>query len=85
MAITSVPVHTNPELRKSRLMNSMAAYIKKSILTILRAVLMYRPMKIFTVIGSVFILAGTLIGIRFLFFILAETGADMCSRLYLRR
>ena len=30
MAITSVPVHTNPELRKSRLMNSMGGYIKKS-------------------------------------------------------
>ncbi|NDO49586.1 glycosyltransferase family 2 protein [Lachnospiraceae bacterium MD335] len=68
MAITSVPVHTNPELRSSRLMNSMASYIKKSMLTILRAVLMYKPMKIFTLISSVFILIGTLIGVRFLSF-----------------
>lgn len=83
MAITSVPVHTNPELRKSRLMNSMAAYIKKSILTILRAVLMYRPMKIFTVIGSVFILAGTLIGIRFLFFYFGGNGSGHVQSLIL--
>ncbi len=68
MAITSVPVHTNPELRSSRLMSSMASYIKKSMLTILRAVLMYKPMKIFTLISSVFILIGTLIGVRFLSF-----------------
>lgn len=73
MAITSVPVHTNPELRKSRLMNSMGAYIKKSMLTILRAVLMYKPMKIFTLIGSVFIIAGTAIGVRFLCFFSAGT------------
>ena len=29
MAITSVPIRTNPELRKSRLFNSMFGYIKK--------------------------------------------------------
>ena len=63
MAITSVPVHTNPELRKSRLMNSTGSYIKKSVLTILRAVLMYKPMKIFTLISSLFILFGTVIGV----------------------
>lgn len=74
MAITSVPVHTNPELRKSRLMNSMGAYIKKSMLTILRAVLMYKPMKIFTLIGSVFIMAGTAIGVRFLCFFSVGTA-----------
>ena len=39
MAITSVPVRTNPELRKSRLFSSMAGYVKKSMLTILRALL----------------------------------------------
>lgn len=48
MAITSVPVNTNPELRKSRLMNSIFDYVKKSMLTILRAVLMYRPLQVFT-------------------------------------
>lgn len=83
MAITSVPVHTNPELRKSRLMNSMAAYIKKSMLTILRAVLMYKPMKIFTMISSVFILIGTMIGIRFLFFYFGGNGSGHVQSLIL--
>lgn len=44
MAITSVPIHTNPELRKSRLFQSMFGYIKKSMLTIFRALMMYKPL-----------------------------------------
>lgn len=83
MAITSVPVHTNPELRSSRLMNSMGAYIKKSMLTILRAVLMYKPMKIFTLISSVFILLGTLVGVRFLLFYFRGDGGGHVQSLIL--
>ena len=62
MAITSVPVRTNPELRKSRLFHSMASYIKKSMLTILRALMMYKPLYCF----SIPVLIGLGIGIRFL-------------------
>ncbi len=83
MAITSVPVHTNPELRKSRLMNSMAAYIKKSMLTILRAVLMYKPMKVFTMISTIFIFVGMMIGIRFLFFYFNGDGGGHVQSLIL--
>lgn len=83
MAITSVPVHTNPELRESRLMNSMAAYIKKSMLTILRAVLMYKPMKVFTMISSVFIFVGMTIGMRFLFFYFSGNGGGHVQSLIL--
>ena len=74
MAITSVPVRTNPELRSSRLMSSMGAYIKKSMLTILRAVLMYKPMKVFTLISSVFMMIGVAIGVRFLYFFFNGNG-----------
>lgn len=83
MAITSVPVRTNPELRKSRLMNSMLAYIKKSILTILRAVLMYKPMKIFTMISSIFIFTGFMIGVRFLLFYFHGDGSGHVQSLIL--
>ena len=66
MAITSVPIHTNPELRKSRLFHSMGSYIKKSMLTILRALLMYRSLMCLTILGSIPFLVGLGIGIRFL-------------------
>lgn len=83
MAITSVPVNTNPELRKSRLMNSIFGYIKKSMLTILRAVLMYKPLQVFTLLGSSAILVGVAIGIRFLFYFFRGNGTGHIQSLIL--
>ena len=74
MAITSVPINTNPELRKSRLFNSMFGYVKKSMLTIVRAFIMYRPLKFFTMAGVISIFIGAGIGVRFTYFWLRGTG-----------
>lgn len=75
MAITSVPVRTNPELRKSRLFHSMGSYVKKSMLTILRALMMYKPLYCFSVVAIVPIIIGLMIGIRFLIFYAHGYGA----------
>jgi len=53
-----VPVHTNPMLRKSRLVRSIPDYVKKSMTTIVRIWALYEPLKIFTYIGGVFIFIG---------------------------
>ena len=53
MAIMSVPIRTNGELRPSRLFHSMMGYVKKSMLTILRAYMMYRPLMFFTYLGTI--------------------------------
>lgn len=74
MAITSVPISTNEELRPSRLFNSMFVYVKKSMLTIIRTFMMYKPLKFFTIIGSIAILIGTLIGVRFIIYMLSGSG-----------
>ncbi|MBR4207145.1 MAG: glycosyltransferase family 2 protein [Lachnospiraceae bacterium] len=66
MAITSVPIRTNPELRKSRLFGSMGGYVKRSMLTILRALLMYRSLAVLSILGSIPFLIGFGIGINFL-------------------
>ncbi len=80
MAITSVPIRTNPELRKSRLFNSMFGYIKKSMLTIIRAFMMYKPLRFFTIIGSIIFLIGLILGIRFLVFVfMGESGGHIQS------
>lgn len=68
MAIVSVPVSTNPELRKSRLFHSMGGYIKKSVLTIMRAFMMYRPLVFFSVVGAIPFIAGVALMVRFLIF-----------------
>ncbi len=81
MAITSVPVRTNPELRESRLFHSMFGYIKKSMLTILRALLMYKSLMCLTVLGCIPFATGLGIGIRFLivFFRDGRTGGHVQS------
>jgi len=83
MAITSVPVRTNPELRSSRLFHSIGAYIKKSMLTILRALLMYRPLAVLTGIGLMPFLAGLAIGGRFMWFYFHNLGAGHVQSLIL--
>ncbi len=75
MAITSVPVRTNPELRKSRLFHSMGSYIKKSMLTIVRAFLMYRPLTFFSICGLIPFTVGMVYIIRFLIFFARGNGA----------
>jgi hypothetical protein len=75
--IASVPIRTNGYLRPSRLMKSMRAYIQRSILTILRIFITYRPLRFFLWIGAVPVLIGALLGARWLwlyFFDFETTG-----------
>lgn len=83
MAITSVPVRTNPELRKSKLMNSIFGYIKKSVLTIVRALIMYKPLHCFTMIAMLFCIIGGGIGVRFLYYYFQGNGTGHIQSLLL--
>lgn len=74
MAITSVPIRTNPELRKSRLFHSMWGYVKKSVLTILRAFMWYRPLYCFSLVAAFPGAIGLGVGIRFLIFYFTGRG-----------
>lgn len=74
MAIMSVPVRTNPELRSSRLFHSMWGYVKKSMLTILRAFMWYKPLYCFSLVALIPSLIGLGIGIRFLVHYFTGTG-----------
>lgn len=67
MAITSVPVRVNGDLRPSRLVKSISSYIRRSIVTIVRVFIIYRPFRFFGAIGLTLFGVGFLIGLRFLF------------------
>lgn len=80
IAMTSVPIRTNPELRPSRLFGSMFGYVKKSMLTIIRAFVMYKPLQFFTIVGSIPFLLGFILGIRFVvFMVLGESAGHVQS------
>lgn len=82
-AITSVPIRTNPEIRKSRLFSSMWAYIKRSSMVIIRSFMMYKPLRFFGTLGIISITIGILIAIRFLIYYFIGDGGGHVQSLIL--
>lgn len=68
MAITSVPIRTNPVLRPSRLVRSTPSYVVRSLFTILRIFMLYKPLRFFLLLGSVPFSLGVILGVRWLIF-----------------
>lgn len=83
IAMTSVPIRTNSELRPSRLFQSMYGYVKRSMLTIIRSFLMYKPLRFFCIGGGVFFLIGVGIGIRYLVFLMQDSSTGHIQSLIL--
>ena len=82
-AITSVPIRVNPTYRKSRLVKSIPAYVFKSVETMLRIFVMYRPLRFFVILSSFSFAAGFLISVRFLFFYFSGHGDGKIQSLLL--
>jgi len=74
MTIISVPVGVNEDLRPSRLVKNISSYIKRSIVTIIRIFIIYRPFRFFAGIGSVVFIAGLLLSTRYLYFWVSGSG-----------
>ncbi|MGN6656369.1 MAG: glycosyltransferase family 2 protein [Rhodanobacter sp.] len=74
LTIASVPIRTNGDLRPSRLVKSISSYVRRSLVTILRVFVIYRPLALFFYVGSVFWLIGLAAGGRFLYFYLSGGG-----------
>jgi glycosyltransferase involved in cell wall biosynthesis len=70
MAIASIPIRTNEDLRPSRLVKSIPLYIQRSIFTIIRIFMAYKPLRFFTILGSFPFSIGFLLGIRWLIYFL---------------
>ena len=75
MAITSVPIRTNEDLRPSKLLSSIPNYIKKSVVTIVRIFVVYKPFRFFMTIASILFGLGLLLGLRFLYFYFTGDGS----------
>jgi len=83
MAIVSVPVRVNGELRESRLLKSIPQYVLKSVFTAVRIFVIYRPLRFFCFLGGVIFSAGFLVGVRFLVFYLKGEGGGHVQSLIL--
>jgi glycosyltransferase involved in cell wall biosynthesis len=58
VAVEHVPIAANPQTRESRLFDSNAAYVRRSALAIMRAFVLYKPLRFFVIVAAVFF-AGT--------------------------
>lgn len=76
LEIKSVPIRVNPDLRKSRLVSNIFDYIRRSLFTMVRMFIIYRPFRFFMIISSIFLFAAVILGLRFLYyyFYLSGTG-----------
>lgn len=73
-AVTSVPIRTNKDLRASRLVKSIRSYVVRSMSTIIRVFMTYKPFRFFAVPGFSCFILGFLIGLRFLYFYAVGEG-----------
>lgn len=67
LRVLSVPVRTNADLRPSRLVKSIPSYVRRSLVTILRVVIIYKPLRLFASAGAAMVGVGVLVGLRFMY------------------
>ena len=83
LRVASVPVRVNPDLRPSRLVSSITGYVRKSLTTIIRMFVVYRPFRFFMLLGSVVFFGGVAIGGRFVVHYLLGEGTGKIQSLIL--
>jgi glycosyltransferase involved in cell wall biosynthesis len=83
LLVESVPIRVNGELRPSRLVSSIPSYVRKSLTTIVRMFVVYRPFRFFMVTGGAIFGVGVLVGIRFVYHFMTGRGSGMVQSLIL--
>ncbi len=83
VSIVSVPIRVNPATRPSRLVRSIPSYVFKSVVSMGRIFVLYKPLRFFVLVGSLFLLPGVLIGLRFVYFYLQGSGTGHIQSLIL--
>ena len=83
LIIECVPINVNPDLRKSRLVKNMFDYVRRSMFTMLRMFIIYRPFRFFAIVAGLFLFLGLLLGLRFLYFYIFESGMGHIQSLIL--
>ncbi len=81
--MTSVPISVNRVLRPSRLFRSTFEYVFRSISTIFRVFILYRPLRFFFSLAAIVSIPGLGGIIRFLYFYFTESGAGHVQSLVL--
>ena len=74
IAIVHVPIRVNRKLRESRLFRGIGSYVTRSLGTMIRVYLLYRPLRFFLSIAALFGAGSLALFARFLVLFLTTTG-----------
>lgn len=74
LRVMSVPIRTNEDLRPSRLVKSISSYVRRSLVTIFRVFVTYRPLYFFFWLAILLALPGLVLGLRFLYYFFSSGG-----------
>lgn len=76
IAITSVPIDTNPKTRESRLFKNIWQHMWQSGSAITRAYIMYRPYVVFASLGLLLLVLGLIPFVRYIVLLYIDKGGD---------
>ena len=74
ITIAHVPIRVNGKTRESRLFRGMGSYITRSLGTMLRVYLLYRPLRFFLTLAALFGAASLVLFLRFIYLFLTIPG-----------
>jgi len=74
IAIVHVPIRVNGKLRESRLFRGVGAYVTRSLGTMIRVYLLYRPLRFFLSLAALFGAGALLLFVRFLVLFFTTPG-----------
>lgn len=83
LILKCVPINVNADLRKSKLVKNMFDYIFRSVFTMIRMFIIYRPFRFFAIIAGLFLTLGTILGLRFLYYYIFASGSGHIQSLIL--
>ena len=83
LAVKSVPIRTNEKTRDSRLFKSIPQFLHMSVSTLLRMYTMYKPLKVFLIVGAISIMIGLAPIARFVYFYMIGDGSGHIQSLVL--
>ena len=68
LILECVPINVNPDLRKSKLVKNIFDYVRRSMFTMIRMFIIYRPFRFFAILAGIFLFFGDLIIISYLYY-----------------
>lgn len=83
LLVANVKIRTNPKTRESRLFKSIPQFIYNQASTMVRMYTMFKPLRVFFILGFLVLIGGLIPSVRFLFFYLKGEGGGHIQSLIL--